>query len=466
MSEMVLDLVGRQADSRVGVGRHAAGGTGAERSGRLRSPEDPPERNADEAAAEATGEFPRLLDLLIERHNPSFQNDDFARQVQQANQRALANQRITEDDLRVMDDATRGEDSRPDRANGTRRPGAVAIERAELGKGGMAFFYRPTSAEAARALQANAERASGSGADLGKSDPGLERNGDRGERPAQSRSNSGPPPDVIADGRSPIDAVQAKTTGRLPATPAFSAALSSAAVRRAAVPAPVQKTGGTKSSPEATRLARTLPAPASTQPPARPAGQQGQDTSAGEHGLDSRDAGKPIETSALKGKTESADGLSSAERRKTVEHVERALLSNLKEGRSVVRLQLSPPHLGKLLIEMKMENSRLSIRFEAENTQVRALLQDSAALLSNLLDEQGVAIDRYEVVLSDKDTDASGFEQALDAHREPSESTGDSPNDRSTATHGEGSAIGEGEETGSESAEERSIPVGKLDVRA
>lgn len=464
MSEMVLNLAGRQADSR--IDRQAAQGTGSGKSERVRPSADRPERNADEASSEIIGEFPRLLDLLIERHNPSLQTDDFARQVQQANQRALANQRITDDDLRVMDDATRGEDSRPDRKGGAGRASAVAIERAELGKGGMAFFYRPTSADAARALQASTERASGSGADLGKSDPGLERNGDRGQRPAPSRSNSGPTPEVIAGGRPPVDVVQAKTTGKMPATPAFSASLSSAAVRRAAVPGPVQKAGDTKSSPVAARLAKTLATPASAQSPTRPAGQQGQDTGTGEHGLDSRDAGKQIEMVASKGKAKSADGLSSAERRKTVEHVERAVLSNLKEGRSVVRLQLSPPHLGKLQIEMKMENSRLSIRFEAENTQVRALLQDSAALLSNLLGEQGVSIDRYEVVLSDTASEAAGFEQELEAHREPSESSGDTSNNQSAATHGEGSTIGGAEETGPESAEERSMSVGKLDVRA
>ena len=259
MSEMVLNLAGRQADSRVGAGRHAAEGTGSERSERVRSPGDRPERNADEATADGTGEFPRLLDLLIERHNPSLQTDHFARQVLQANQRALANQRITDDDLRVMDDATRGEDSGLERGSEKGRASAVAIERAEMGKSGMAFFYRPNSADAARLLQANAERASGPGADPGKSDPGLERNADRGERPAPSRSTSGPAPEVIADGRSLADVVQAKTTGRMPAMPAFSAALNSAAVRRTAVPGPVPKTGGTKSSPEAARLARTLP---------------------------------------------------------------------------------------------------------------------------------------------------------------------------------------------------------------
>lgn len=462
MSEMVLNLAGRPADSR--ISRHAAGSAESEKSERIRPSGERSERNADEASSEISGEFPRLLDLLIERHNPGLQTDDYARQVQQANQRALANQRITDDDLRVMDDAARGEGTPPDPKNPAGRSGAVVIERAEMGKGSMAFLYRPNSAEVARALQATAERAAGPGADSGKSDPGSKPNGDRGQGPTPSHSNTGTAPEASADGRAPADVVQPKTTSKMP--PVFSAALNSAATKRPVAPALAQKAGESKSSPAAARLAKTLATPAAAQPVTRPAGQQGQDTNAGEHGLDSRDAGKQIETTAPKGKAESADGLSSGERRKTVEHVERALLSNLKEGRSVVRLQLSPPHLGKLLIEMKIENSRLSIRFEAENTQVRALLQDSAALLSNLLDEQGVAIDRYEVVLSDKDSDASGFDEALDAHREPTESTGDSSNDRSTATHGEGSAIGEGEETGSESAEERSIPVGKLDVRA
>ncbi len=466
MSEMVLNIIGRQDDSRAGANRHAAGGTGTERSGRVRVSEDRPERNTDEAAAEAAGEFPHLLDSLIERHNPSLQTDHFARQVLQANQRALANQRITEDDLRVMDDATRGEGSGPDHGNSTGRTGAVAIERAEMGKGAMAFLYRPNSAEVARALQANAERASGAGADPLKNESASAGKGDHGDRPASSRSSSGSTPEAPAGGRPLADVVHATTSGKVPATPASTPALSAAAVQRAAAPVPVQKAGGTKSSLAAARLTKTVPAPASVQARPRQTSQQGSDTGAGEHGLDSRGQGKPIEMTAIKAKAESSDGLSPAARRKTVENVERVLLSNLKEGQSTVRLQLSPPHLGKLLIEMNMENSRLAIRFEAENPQVRALLQDSAARLSNLLGEQGVSLDRLEVVLSETASDGPGFEQELDAHSEPSESSGDSVSDRSPEADGEGATIGEAEQALPGSAQERSMSAGKLDVRA
>ncbi len=90
--------------------------------------------------------------------------------------------------------------------------------------------------------------------------------------------------------------------------------------------------------------------------------------------------------------------LSDTARTRTMGDVLRVLRANLQQGHSVVRLQLQPPELGKLTIDLQLEHDRLRVRIQADHASVRDLLAGRSTLLSDSLASQGITIERYEVV--------------------------------------------------------------------
>ena len=115
---------------------------------------------------------------------------------------------------------------------------------------------------------------------------------------------------------------------------------------------------------------------------------------------------------------------------------------------------------------MRMENDTLRITFEAERPEVGELLKNNAAALSKALTEQGISVERYEVVLSEPAVESDEFGQHLDAHGGLEDSSAES--DARPASEGsEGSDRIEREEG---QVEEEGAPAGgakrRLDIKA
>ena len=134
--------------------------------------------------------------------------------------------------------------------------------------------------------------------------------------------------------------------------------------------------------------------------------------------------------------TEAKKTLPRAIRQKTLNDVQRVVRAALGRDRSVVRLKLSPPELGRLTIDMRMENDTLHLKFEADSPRVRALLLSSSGLLSNSLAEAGVVVERYEVLLSADASDRAGFEAGLTEHDAPDDSPQDASDGSSARLNG------------------------------
>jgi len=84
-----------------------------------------------------------------------------------------------------------------------------------------------------------------------------------------------------------------------------------------------------------------------------------------------------------------------------------------------VRLRLHPAELGSLSIEVKVQDSILTARLQAETPEARAALVDNLPVLRERLAEQGIRIDKFDVDLMDH-SDRRGEESLRDqAHDEP-----------------------------------------------
>jgi flagellar hook-length control protein FliK len=67
-----------------------------------------------------------------------------------------------------------------------------------------------------------------------------------------------------------------------------------------------------------------------------------------------------------------------------------------------LRIRLSPPELGSLRLELKVQEGVMSARIEAETPEARAILIDNLSSLRERLAEQNMKIDRFDVDLMDR----------------------------------------------------------------
>ncbi|MCH8851987.1 MAG: flagellar hook-length control protein FliK [Planctomycetes bacterium] len=439
---------------------------GTSRAPAARSPDRPARTIEGEDAVAVGQDFENLLRQVAGLRDPDVYAADFTRQVAQANRRAAANQRITEDDLRVPDEKQRSSERRGLSRQDPSRASAVAIQRGELGKGELGHLYRPLSAAGAGPRGGVA-----AGSSFNEDLANL-----RGPS-RQSTEAGGRAPRGIVD---PIDSEKsqagqktaealgalAKASGVADArasAPALAEAAARSSVRRANAPSSNQNTPGSQ------RSARPVPLPArqSIVQQSREPGSQSQTRQ--ESDLDARDMKKPFEVQSRTdsaSKAKHAEPLSREMRQETLNDVQRVVLANRNERHSLVRMQLSPPEMGKLTIEMKMENNILRIRFEAERPEVGEMLKSNSAALSKALAEQGISVERYEVVLSESANESDNFGNHLDAHGGLHDSSSD-PDARAAADGDEERTRIESEEV---QAEEEVAPADgakrRLDIKA
>jgi len=106
--------------------------------------------------------------------------------------------------------------------------------------------------------------------------------------------------------------------------------------------------------------------------------------------------------------SEAAGGVSESERPAArsflpgylVEQVGRQIARSLVAGKRVVRLQLRPPELGTVKVEMDIKEHVLRLGMITENSSVKELLLSNAHELRDALVEQGVKLERLDVQIN------------------------------------------------------------------
>ncbi|HKQ48348.1 MAG TPA: flagellar hook-length control protein FliK [Phycisphaerae bacterium] len=125
----------------------------------------------------------------------------------------------------------------------------------------------------------------------------------------------------------------------------------------------------------------------------------------------------------LVGGTEGADALEAAAK---------ALSGTQRPGNHHVTLQLDPPELGQLRLDIKMQHHEMTLRVAADTADVARLIESRLAELRDALATHGIRIDRSEVVVRPHGTDNTNSQTG----QQGSSSNGTDGNGTGTDTSG------------------------------
>ena len=95
--------------------------------------------------------------------------------------------------------------------------------------------------------------------------------------------------------------------------------------------------------------------------------------------------------------------LSGPEQAKFLQRVARAAEVAQHRG-GLIRLRLSPPELGTLRLEVRVETGVLTARIEVEVETARTALMQNLGALRERLAEQGIRVEKFDVGLMDQQT--------------------------------------------------------------
>ncbi|MCG3137974.1 MAG: hypothetical protein HJJLKODD_01830 [Phycisphaerae bacterium] len=297
-------------------------------------------------------------------------------EVQTANQRALSNQRWTQDDLREADEQL---DRRRRYLNGGQRvrdSSAGEVQRGELGLGELAPYVRRSAAEIALSAPVSPDTTVSPATPISTTPVPLPATGDAtGELVAGQL----PPPEPRA------------ITNIQPATdPSGSSNIS----HKSAGSQQPSFTPATANPPAQPVLAITnipgsspAPAPAGTSVMTGTASNNSPTAGVSTARSEAAPAFKPVIAARLLQKH------SPTVMQQVVEVLR--LQQGLKSGS--IKLQLRPPELGELIIDVRVQEGRVQLRMESSNPAVRELLSQHAAQLTQLLAEQGLKVEQVEI---------------------------------------------------------------------
>lgn len=208
----------------------------------------------------------------------------------------------------------------------------------------------------------------------------------------KERKRGEPSQRVNAAGDKPSAGVT-ENKGSAPATPAAAAA---ATVTDAAL-APPDPSAASPSAPP---------------PTAMPTPSVGAELQAGNPRLQSWLSN----TQASRGGATGGPVVTPAEQARFVQRVARAFqAAQSRDGE--IQLRLSPPELGSLKLEVKVQGGVLTARLEAETATARTLLMDNLPVLRERLAEQGIQVEKFDVDLMDRQPQGEP-DQSRDQHQE------------------------------------------------
>ena len=141
--------------------------------------------------------------------------------------------------------------------------------------------------------------------------------------------------------------------------------------------------------------------------------------------LDTSASGKPAalpgEAPALRSHPLSArttatvnEGISTVDRARFIQRVYRALHVAHERG-GEIRLRLSPPELGNLTLELKLQDGGMRAHIQAESATARSLLLENLSVLKERLAAQDIHVERFDVDLMERHSRQSPDGQSPDA---------------------------------------------------
>jgi flagellar hook-length control protein FliK len=85
----------------------------------------------------------------------------------------------------------------------------------------------------------------------------------------------------------------------------------------------------------------------------------------------------------------------------------------VSNGHSEIELHLKPDHLGKLKLQISLENQIVTARFVAESEQVKQIIETGLTDLKRALQDSGIQAENLMVATGQSDAGAGGFQQSF-----------------------------------------------------
>jgi len=137
--------------------------------------------------------------------------------------------------------------------------------------------------------------------------------------------------------------------------------------------------------------------------------------------------------SSVDGANSAASAASQAARVRFVDRVAKAFQSNASSDGSI-RMRLSPPELGSLKMEIRIDQGQMTAKVEAETPEARSMLLDNLPALRDRLDQQDVKITRFDVTLTGQSSSGQTNTPNRDAWGGGGSSGGNSPTTNAAGT--------------------------------
>lgn len=133
----------------------------------------------------------------------------------------------------------------------------------------------------------------------------------------------------------------------------------------------------------------------------------------------SRDDAKPDISGSIYAMKQQSKPIRDALPAYLIDQVGRQISRSVLKGQRTIRLQLKPPELGVLKVDVDMKDNVLKLGMIAENGAVKEILQSGLPQLKESLVEQGVKIERLEIQV-DQSFDQSLADSEEGSKKEPS----------------------------------------------
>jgi flagellar hook-length control protein FliK len=110
-------------------------------------------------------------------------------------------------------------------------------------------------------------------------------------------------------------------------------------------------------------------------------------------------AGIGVTQSSSADPTQNAPAADHVDQTQLIQRIAHAFETAVERGGSI-HLQLSPPELGSLRVELTLRNGAMSARMETETDAARTVLQDNLPALRERLAEHNIRVERFDIDLS------------------------------------------------------------------
>ena len=94
-----------------------------------------------------------------------------------------------------------------------------------------------------------------------------------------------------------------------------------------------------------------------------------------------------------------------------MDQIEESAAQMLKKGPGRIVITLEPPNLGTLNLDVKVHNDMVRLVLIADNHEVKQVLQSNLDQLKTALQDQGLNMDRFDVLVHQRSSENPGFHQ-------------------------------------------------------